>query len=280
YAYLNTNQAKDCELCFEKLTNEMIAIGFITPLFKKMLPVSEVHCNATYKTANGRFELYSLIGNFEGAGYPLVYLVLDLTNTSKDAPQDEKRIHTLSIFFIQSVIKGIKLIYSNFKQHTDYSFLIWNGNKLQNESSKINTSTAKNANKLRISFITFNENKENINLEHNQKCELKIISTNKNSRNIDLDLHQKCKFEIITADENSENIDPELRQEYESKIALLEYFVKHLKEELSVNNMQHVENVVNNMKRTLTIIDNIEKSQNKRSRSTTWHGAKTWTMFL
>ncbi|CAG8851085.1 21460_t:CDS:2, partial [Gigaspora margarita] len=99
YAYLNTNQAKNCELCFEKLTKEMTAIGFITLLFKKILLVSEVHCDTTYKTAKDCFELYALIVNFEGTGFPLAYLVLDLTNTSKDTPQDEKRTYALSTFF-------------------------------------------------------------------------------------------------------------------------------------------------------------------------------------
>ncbi|CAG8713598.1 9293_t:CDS:2 [Gigaspora margarita] len=320
------------------------------------------------KFAKGHFELYTLIENFESTGFPLAYLVLDLTNTSKDTPQDEnfseinaarevwpKANIQLCLWYIERALKQ-KLItmkfnfidpnfipnlendtknyevcpnnfrndiinfirahfhmhykipinassqyltpakirekanmylekiasawFNNFKKDwksfaskpiaidakkyytidsahwmCNYPFLIWDGNKLLNESSKIYTSLAKN-------------------------CESKIITTNENSRNIDIELHQKCEFEIITTNENSENIDPELHQEYDSKIASLEHLVKHLKEELSVNNLQHVENVVNNMKHTFTIIDDIEKSQNKRSCSTTWHGAKPWTMFL
>ncbi|CAG8821724.1 22790_t:CDS:2, partial [Gigaspora margarita] len=132
-----------------------------------------------------------------------------------------------------------------------YPFLIWDSNKLLNESSKIYTSLAKNANKLKISFITSDKNSRNIDLELDQ------------NKNIDIELHQKYEFEIITADKNSENIDPELRQEYDSKIASLGHLVKHLKEELLVNNLQHVGNIVNNMKHTFTIIDDIKKSQNK-----------------
>ncbi|RIB20182.1 hypothetical protein C2G38_2179903 [Gigaspora rosea] len=117
-------------------------------------------------------------------------------------------------------LKDIRLEPEIYIDRSDYPFLIWDGNKLQNESFKINTSIAKNADKLKILFIIFDENKKNIDLELNQKCISKIISTDENSRNIDLELHQKCEFKIITTDENGENIDPELHQEYESKIVL------------------------------------------------------------
>ncbi|CAG8835319.1 2316_t:CDS:1, partial [Racocetra persica] len=56
-------------------------IGFTTPLLnaKNNQSITEVHCDAIYKTAKGRFELYGLIANFEGSGYPLAYLILDTT---------------------------------------------------------------------------------------------------------------------------------------------------------------------------------------------------------
>ncbi|CAG8655579.1 624_t:CDS:1, partial [Scutellospora calospora] len=41
--------------------------------------ITEVYCDAIYKTAKGRFELYRLISNFEDSGYPLAYLILDTT---------------------------------------------------------------------------------------------------------------------------------------------------------------------------------------------------------
>ncbi|KAF0429817.1 ATP-dependent DNA helicase pif1 [Gigaspora margarita] len=58
YAFLKVSKANGCKLCFEKITDKITAIGFIIPLFKKILSVSEVYCDATYKTAKGHFELW------------------------------------------------------------------------------------------------------------------------------------------------------------------------------------------------------------------------------
>ncbi|KAF0402096.1 ATP-dependent DNA helicase pif1 [Gigaspora margarita] len=90
YNFLKSNQAAGCNLCFELLTSQVIAIGFTTPLFGKIKSIFEVHCDATYKTAKGRFELYGIICCFEGAGYPLAYLILDTTKVSKNEPKDER----------------------------------------------------------------------------------------------------------------------------------------------------------------------------------------------
>ncbi|CAG8674983.1 6534_t:CDS:1, partial [Cetraspora pellucida] len=68
---------------------------------------------------------------------------------------------------------------------------------------------------------------------------------------------------------NDENIDPELRQYCESKISALKRLVEHLNNELSKNNLRHIEGVINNMKHTFTIIDNIESSQHKKRRRET-----------
>ena len=37
----------------------------------------EIHIDATYKTAKGRFELYAIVGQFQGSGFALGYLILD-----------------------------------------------------------------------------------------------------------------------------------------------------------------------------------------------------------
>ncbi|KAF0527756.1 ATP-dependent DNA helicase pif1 [Gigaspora margarita] len=58
--FLISSRANGCELCYELINSQIIAIGFTTPLFKNKQLVTEVHCDATYKTAKGRFELYGL----------------------------------------------------------------------------------------------------------------------------------------------------------------------------------------------------------------------------
>ena len=65
------------------------AIGFTTPLFCMLHIASSVHCDATYKTAKGHFELYGIIGTFEGAGFPLAYLMLDTTKAPSADDEDQ-----------------------------------------------------------------------------------------------------------------------------------------------------------------------------------------------
>ncbi|CAG8519174.1 11731_t:CDS:2 [Ambispora gerdemannii] len=77
-----------CELCFDWSTDLVTAIGFTTSLLAGLLPLSNVHCDATYKTTKGHFKLYGIISNIEGAGFPVAYLIL---NTTK-APNNEEQI--------------------------------------------------------------------------------------------------------------------------------------------------------------------------------------------
>ncbi|KAF0527757.1 hypothetical protein F8M41_013486 [Gigaspora margarita] len=82
------------------------------------------------------------------------------------------------------------------------------------------------------------------------------------------------KDNFLAENVSDENIDPELRQHCKSKICALQRLVEHLNDELSANNLRHVEGVVNNMKHTFTIIDDIESSQCKRRRSETLKKSK------
>jgi hypothetical protein len=68
---------------------------------------SSVHCDATYKTAKGRFELYGIIGTFEGAGFPLAYLLLDITKAPSNEAQQFTRTEALSGFFCSIRNKGL-----------------------------------------------------------------------------------------------------------------------------------------------------------------------------
>jgi hypothetical protein len=86
---------------------QVTAIGFTTPLFPVLCSASNVHCGATYKTTKGRFELYGIIGTFEGAGFPLAYLMLDITKASGDKVQPLTRTEALVGFFDSICKKGL-----------------------------------------------------------------------------------------------------------------------------------------------------------------------------
>ncbi|CAG8518697.1 4758_t:CDS:2 [Racocetra fulgida] len=107
YSFLKSDKATGCELCYELMTDQTTAIGFITSLYNKIKSISEIHCDATYKTAKGRFELYGLICNFKGIGYLLAYLILDTIKVSDKELQDERRTHALTEFFDSIRSKGL-----------------------------------------------------------------------------------------------------------------------------------------------------------------------------
>lgn len=113
------------ELCFDWSTDFVTAIGFTTPLFTKLLSVSNIHCDATYKTAKGRFELYGIIGNVEGAGFPMAYLILNTTKTPSDEQQTGLRTKALSDFFHSLRDKGLQPQYF----YTDKDFAEINATK-------------------------------------------------------------------------------------------------------------------------------------------------------
>jgi hypothetical protein len=59
-------------------TDISTAIAFSTPMLTEINNVREIHVDATYKTAKGRFELYAIVGQFQGSGFALGYLILDI----------------------------------------------------------------------------------------------------------------------------------------------------------------------------------------------------------
>jgi hypothetical protein len=65
-------------LLMGKSTSTLTAIAFSTPFLNKLKDVKEIHIDATYKTAKGRFELYGIIGEKYGTGFALGYLILDV----------------------------------------------------------------------------------------------------------------------------------------------------------------------------------------------------------
>jgi transposase-like protein len=66
-----------------------------------------VHCDATYQTAKGRFELYGIVGSIKGAGFPIAYLILS-TKASNNEEQMEPRTKALAGFFRSLCDKGLR----------------------------------------------------------------------------------------------------------------------------------------------------------------------------
>ncbi|CAB5384510.1 unnamed protein product [Rhizophagus irregularis] len=82
------NQLKSAKLLLEEYNYEIILVniegeinylGFITPFFELLSTNKEIVVDATYKTNALGFELYSVIGQSDGAGFALAYLLLDST---------------------------------------------------------------------------------------------------------------------------------------------------------------------------------------------------------
>ncbi|CAG8637962.1 11385_t:CDS:2, partial [Gigaspora margarita] len=79
-------QENECELYYQLETDNTTAI--------------EIHCDTTYKTSKVKFELYGIVGNVEGAGFPLVYLILDIVKVPKNENQGGLRTDALTGFFL------------------------------------------------------------------------------------------------------------------------------------------------------------------------------------
>ncbi|CAG8692859.1 5835_t:CDS:2, partial [Ambispora gerdemannii] len=93
--FLKGSHTVASELCFNWNTDLVTAIGFTTPLLAGLLPLSSIHCDATYKTTKGHFELYGIIGNIESAGFPVAYLILNTTKVPNNEEQTGLRTMAL-----------------------------------------------------------------------------------------------------------------------------------------------------------------------------------------
>ncbi|CAG8716240.1 12113_t:CDS:1, partial [Cetraspora pellucida] len=96
----------------------------------------------------------------------------------------------------------IQLIYKNFKQQTDYSFLVWNETEPQNIILTPNLDSQQQSLQQQSPQEQFSQQ------QSSQQQSSTIVSAN---NDVDLDLYQQC----------------------ETKVAELEYLAKHLREELS-----------------------------------------------
>jgi len=97
---LGEYEVKKCHLLMSTKTDALTAIAFSTPMIAHAPNVKEIHIDATYKTAKGRFELYAIVGQFQGSGFALGYLILD---THKDIELTKTTILTEFFNHIQNL---------------------------------------------------------------------------------------------------------------------------------------------------------------------------------
>ena len=99
---LNEHRNQDFYKYLDLQDSESIAIAFITPLLKKIndlnIRVIKIYIDATYKTTHGRYELYSIVTDVDGASYPITYLVMDTTKAKDTDPSTGKRCIILEDF--------------------------------------------------------------------------------------------------------------------------------------------------------------------------------------
>ncbi|CAG8819565.1 36605_t:CDS:1, partial [Racocetra persica] len=69
-------------------------LDFITPFFDKLMKNKKIIVDSTYKTNALDYELYSVIGQFDGSGFAIAYLFVERKN-KKDGAVTE----ILALFF-------------------------------------------------------------------------------------------------------------------------------------------------------------------------------------
>ncbi|CAG8674498.1 6141_t:CDS:2, partial [Ambispora gerdemannii] len=70
-------------LLYSNQENGLFEFAFTTPFLQLLHGIYDEICmDATYKTNNVRFELYTVMVNIEGVGYPLSYLFLNSSPTT------------------------------------------------------------------------------------------------------------------------------------------------------------------------------------------------------
>ncbi|CAG8554037.1 4286_t:CDS:1, partial [Scutellospora calospora] len=81
---------------------ESTSIAFTTPLLKNIndqnIKVTEAYIDITYKTACGRYELYSIIVYIKGAGFLIAYIFMDTTKSVNSSTSTEKCSQILESF--------------------------------------------------------------------------------------------------------------------------------------------------------------------------------------
>lgn len=99
---LSEYKGSDFQYCLEIKDPDTTAIEFIMPLLKAIkncnISINEIYFNATYKTARGHFELYGIIADVDGSGFPIAYLIFDTTKVSDTSTSTGKHRKVLKSF--------------------------------------------------------------------------------------------------------------------------------------------------------------------------------------
>ncbi|CAG8445736.1 7597_t:CDS:2 [Cetraspora pellucida] len=305
-----------CALCFQLETDNTTAIGFTTSLLEQS-HYEEVHCDATYKTSKRRFELYGLIDDVEGTGFPLAYLILDTTKSSKNEQQQGLRTEALTGFFQSLCNKGLnpicfytdkdfaeitaaknhieKAIKEKLKSHKKIERINYNYEEVVKEFSFVDPLFIPDLQRMDNEYYSvcppdLHETVVEMNIRliysnFKRQSDYPFLIWNRSELQVPENIevfrtHSQVNiFDQHDTNENYGNIIKK-HQILESKILALQRLVDHLNEERIANNLQHVEAVVNNLNRAFTILSDIEKAKNQRTRSTTWRESKPWTIFL
>ncbi|GBC46882.2 ATP-dependent DNA helicase PIF1 [Rhizophagus irregularis DAOM 181602=DAOM 197198] len=80
-------------------------LSFTTPFFEKMIETQEIVVDATYKTNVFGYELYAIIGQFDGSGFAMTYLFVEGSKKS-----DRAQTEILTLFFRALYDLGMKNI--------------------------------------------------------------------------------------------------------------------------------------------------------------------------
>ncbi|CAG8578087.1 8634_t:CDS:2, partial [Cetraspora pellucida] len=143
-----------------------------------------------------------LISNIQNDGEILFEICIDLTDA----------IFSMKIF--DNLKSIVRIIINKVEDDDDY---IWSTSSASHVSARFNN------HRTNYPFLIWNGSE----------------SKNVLIPDLNLQLQSSTTFAV---DSNAERVDLDLYQQYETKVAALEYLAKHLREELSTNNLQHVRN--------------------------------------
>jgi hypothetical protein len=85
-------------------------LGFTTGFFDLFVhsdQVNEYHVDSTYKTNRAGFELFGIVANVQGSGYPIAYMIMNVDSRTNRANQDTHRVAVLKLFFRAMKDRGL-----------------------------------------------------------------------------------------------------------------------------------------------------------------------------
>ncbi|CAG8644022.1 19648_t:CDS:2, partial [Gigaspora rosea] len=284
-------------------------IGFITPLLTELLPVSNIHCDATYKTTRGWFELYGIISSTHGARFPIAYLMLNTTDASDNA-QMGLRTKSLTGFLRSLCNKGLQPL--NFFTDKDFAQInatkevwpninvqlcLWHIEKAIKEKirsykkikqTQYRPSEERDWSRLAATPIDNNDHTRyfiDSAQVNTQKSIISIASHESGNNLIEMDKEDEALGPgsgntLAKMDENEEVSDLEMTQICRQKVEAVRRMADHLEHELAANNFNHVICVTDKIDRLFTMLNDIETVQNRRRRNPTWRGSTPWTLYL